>query len=424
MKQLLLAFLLFGIGALLYSQTYQITFAAQGSATTVDEVIATNLSTDESVTLPGSETLTLQPVATNVENILENGNAAIFSNRQRGYSVVQLTSQANQNVNIHIIALDGRIVATCHRAIGPGTHRFKLTCETQGVYIANISTGSGQVGLKFCQGKALDNSINYIGVSENSQVLKSAGADNVLQYSADDYISYSISSGDLTTMVVECPAGDKKITADMVECVDGDGNNYPVVKIGTQTWMAKNINTSKYMDGTTIPYMSTKEDWAAIPDNNSGRGYGYIREEDADLYGALYTYGSAVKGTQFSGSHIQGVCPNGWHIPSDAEWKTLANYLGGTYYAGDKLKSKGVTLWKESPNSVGDNSSGFDALPGGYRRAYDGASVSIGYYANWWSSNQYNATYGYYCRLAYSSSNVSLSYFEKTYGFYVRCLKD
>jgi len=424
MKQLLLTLLLVLGSARLCAQTYEISFVAQGDATSVDEVVATNLTTSESVVIPGGEVLTLQLVSTDINNVKAHGSATITSNVGNNYSEMHFTTNTDQEILIQLIALDGRVLANYKQNVQPGNHTFRLAGDSQGIYIVNIATGSDYIGLKFYQSRSSVSAINHITSHIQSQELKSTNAEHVLSLSPDDHISYAIRSGDYTTMIVECPSGDKTLTADMVECVDGDGNYYPVVKIGSQTWMAKNINTSKYTDGTEIPYKATKEEWGAIPDHNSGRGYSYIREEYADLYGALYTYGSAVNGTPLSGAHIQGVCPNGWHIPSDAEWKTLADYLGGTYYAGNKLKACGFELWKESPNGKGDNSSGFNALPSGYRRAYDGASTSIGYYANWWSSNQYNSTYAYYCRLSYSNSNIELSYYEKTYGFCVRCIKD
>ncbi len=424
MKQLLLVLIVVFSCTLLCSQTYEITFSAQGDATTVDEVIATNLSTDESVTIPGDGTLTLQATATSIDRVESMENFELFTNLSEGYSEIHLFSTTDQEVSIQIIGLDGRILTSHKQRIPYGSHSFRLTGESKGIYLARVLMKDGARGLKFIQSKIGDNRISYAGNVENHEMLKASHAAYTLSYSPDDHISYAISSGDFVTMIVECPAGDKTIIADMHECIDGDGNHYPVVKIGTQTWMAKNINTSKYMDGTEIPYIATTAEWGALPDHNSGKGYGYFLVEEGDLYGAIYTYGAAVNGIPLSGTPIQGVCPNGWHIPSDAEWKTLSNHLGGTAYASNKLKSTRSDLWKYSPNGISNNSSGFNALPSGYRTAYNGAANLGGYYARWWSSNQYSSSWAYYCELTYANSGVYLSYWEKSVGICVRCLKD
>jgi uncharacterized protein (TIGR02145 family) len=123
-----------------------------------------------------------------------------------------------------------------------------------------------------------------------------------------------------------------------------------------------------------------------------------------------------------SPSGVQGVCPTGWHMPSDAEWTYLTNYLGGSNVAGYKLKEAGTTHWN-SPNTGATNESGFTALPGGYRNFLDtfGYVGSLGY---WWSSTELNATYAWNRYLYYLNSYIYSSYYFKTNGFSVRCLRD
>jgi len=130
--------------------------------------------------------------------------------------------------------------------------------------------------------------------------------------------------------------------------------------------------------------------------------------------------GEASSTTNPSG--IQGVCPAGWHLPSDAEWTELTDYLGGTTGAGGKLKETGTTHWN-SPNTGATNETGFTALPGGYR--YDfGTFYYIGFYGYWWSASEFNATSAWYRGMGYSNSNVGRDYYYKELGFSVRCLRD
>jgi uncharacterized protein (TIGR02145 family) len=159
---------------------------------------------------------------------------------------------------------------------------------------------------------------------------------------------------------------------------DIDGNYYKVVKIGSQIWMAENLKTTHYSDGTIIPLLEDSVSWINLDYTSKAYCYYNNRVEYSDIYGALYNWAAAMNGTSSSNlnpSGVQGVCPDGWHLPSDSEWKELEMYLGmsqieanksgnrGTVEGG-KLKSSGYTYW-ESPNTGATNSSGFTALPSG-----------------------------------------------------------
>ena len=150
-----------------------------------------------------------------------------------------------------------------------------------------------------------------------------------------------------------------------IKVKDVEGNTYSTVTIGTQTWMAENLKTTKFNDGDTIPYLPTSPDYLnynADWINNpipSTPAYTWYNNDEATYkspYGALYTYFAVA---------TNKLCPTGWHVPSDAEWTTLTNYLGGLSIAGGKLKESGAVHW--TFNNTSDNSSGFTGLPGGYR---------------------------------------------------------
>lgn len=131
--------------------------------------------------------------------------------------------------------------------------------------------------------------------------------------------------------------------------------------------------------------------------------------------------GSASSSANPSG--VQGVCPTGWHLPSDAEWKKLTDYLGGESVAGGKLKETGTTHQK-SDNTGATNESGFTALPGGYRGPY-GSFFYIGNFGYWWSATENNATKAWYCYVSYFKSDAKREYdLGKDVGFSVRCVKD
>ncbi len=140
------------------------------------------------------------------------------------------------------------------------------------------------------------------------------------------------------------------IVAEDAPVADYDGNSYMTVKIGNQIWMAENLRSTHYNDGTPIPNFTY---------NNS--------DADVITYGRLYSWAAVMKGSASSNSnpsHVQGVAPAGWHIPSRAEWQQLIDYLGGVSIAGGKLKEEGVAHWT-NPNEGATNLSKFSALPAG-----------------------------------------------------------
>jgi uncharacterized protein (TIGR02145 family) len=172
---------------------------------------------------------------------------------------------------------------------------------------------------------------------------------------------------------------------------DIDGNVYNTVTIGTQTWMKENLKTTHYANGTAIPLITGNSNWEALTDTSKAYcWYDNDSATNANTYGALYTWSAAMNGAASSSSSpssIQGVCPTGWHLPSDDEWTTLTDYLGGEAVAGGKLKETGTTHW-QSPNEGATNESGFTALPGGYRYFIPDTFYYIGNYGYWWSSTE------------------------------------
>jgi uncharacterized protein (TIGR02145 family) len=193
---------------------------------------------------------------------------------------------------------------------------------------------------------------------------------------------------------------------------DQDGNVYKTVTIGTQTWMAENLRTIKYNDGTAIPNVTDNHEWENL---TTGAYCNYNNTTSVDTiatYGRLYNWYAV---------NTAKLCPTGWHVPTDAEWTTLTDYLGETSVAGGKLKETGTTHWY-SPNKGATNESGFTALPVGIR-GYVGFSY-FGSYGYWWSATGYAATNAYYLAMSYSSSNVHRDPFDKMFGFSIRCLRD
>jgi len=195
--------------------------------------------------------------------------------------------------------------------------------------------------------------------------------------------------------------------------IDIDGNVYSTVSIGTQTWMKENLKVTHYADRTAIPLVTDDAKWA---DLTTGAYSWYNNNETTykATYGALYNYYSVSTGR---------LCPTGWHVPSDEEWTTLIDYLGGFTVVGGKLKETDTIHW-QSPNTGATNETGFTALPGGYRGWLDGSFGDIGNYGFWWSSTEYYTNSAWNRHMYYNDSIVSRYYNNNKIGFSVRCLRD
>jgi len=200
--------------------------------------------------------------------------------------------------------------------------------------------------------------------------------------------------------------------------IDVEGNVYKTITIGSQTWMAENLKTTKYNDGTPIANITSQNTWDA-----STTGAYCWPNNDAILYketyGALYNWYAVNSGK---------LCPPGWHIPSDAEWTTLIQYLGGESVGRDKLKESTGDHWL-SPNAGVTlntstwNTSGFSAVPSGYRY---GSFAPVGYLAIWWSSTEANQ-FDTICRRLDTQNVMPFNTFASRrngFGVSVRCIKN
>ena len=213
-------------------------------------------------------------------------------------------------------------------------------------------------------------------------------------------------------------------TWDNSPITDIDGNEYSTVLIGDQIWMAENLRVVRFADGTPIPKIEDDTAWAAIV--YPGKAYCWYENDSASYaatYGALYNYEAAKRGYEtYNPKMVQGVCPDGWHMPDNREWASLINYLGGDEIAGGKLKEAGTTHW-QNPNTGATNESGFTALPGGYRSNY-GRFFNLGLGA-YWAHNTDRYTYNdWFYWLYYTNNDIRKVRPSFTDAYSVRCLKD
>jgi uncharacterized protein (TIGR02145 family) len=212
---------------------------------------------------------------------------------------------------------------------------------------------------------------------------------------------------------------------------DVDANPYSTVTIGAQVWMASNLKTTKYNEGTAIPEAQNPT-VTVIPTTGAYYWYNNDMTTYKDTYGALYNWYSvdnnlATKNASNGGKNI---CPSGWHVPTYTEWNILTTYLGGISVAGGKLKEVGTVHWT-GPNTGATNESGFTALPGGFSNFnFSGSSHPLyssynGERGYWWSSSTYSTYFESILKIQYSSSTGDSGYTDPPDQFLsVRCVKD
>jgi uncharacterized protein (TIGR02145 family) len=196
---------------------------------------------------------------------------------------------------------------------------------------------------------------------------------------------------------------------------DYDGNIYNSVVIGTQVWLTENLKTTRYNNGDPIE-TTTPADLNIFDEYNPPYQWAYEGlESNVAIFGRLYTWHAATDS--------RGVCPAGWHLPSDAEWTVLTGFLGGESVAGGKLKEAGTSHWQD-PNTGATNTTGFKGLPGGFRH-YNGTFDFSGFNGYWWSSTLDNSGYAWTRILSYDSFDITRNnYLDPAMGASVRCLRD
>ena len=183
--------------------------------------------------------------------------------------------------------------------------------------------------------------------------------------------------------------------------------------------MSENLKTTRYRNGGLIPNETVNTAWG----NLTTGAWSYYNNDVSNnaIYGKLYNWYTTLGDT---------LCPTGWGVPTNSKWNTLTTYLGGESVAGGKMKSAGTAYWND-PNTDATNSSGFSALPGGYRghtyKSYDGSFRDISYFAFFWSATEYFNYYAWSRYLYFNYGNVfkpsDVDYY-KSVGASVRCLRD
>ncbi|MDD4971618.1 MAG: fibrobacter succinogenes major paralogous domain-containing protein [Paludibacter sp.] len=400
---------------------YTISFTGSGASSMVGSVNVQNLTKGTLVTLSNAESLNLTDSKTPVNEVRQDElMLKLVADKATGQSKVSFLSTQQGMAQLALFSTDGKKLACVNQYLEMGVATFRLTVP-KGLFLLTINGNGFRYKSKFINQSNLENkpdiSFQGIAVNEEPSLQKIKKSLVTMEYATGDRLLFKGISGNYSTIVTDIPTGDKIINFDFVECKDANGNNYSTVLIGTQRWMAENLQATKYRNNEDIVNTTENVSWSSLSvgswcnfNNDVAKG---------DKYGKLYNW--------YAVADVRNIAPVGWHVATDAEWSLLINAEGGSTMAGGKLKESGLTSWK-TPNLNATNESGFNALPGGYRH-YGGAfyDVNMNFYSDngyWWTSTQTSVGWAFSRTMYYSSGSTYQDIVAKQSGFSVRCIKD
>lgn len=407
--------LLFVISFSSFGINYTINFTGSGVSTTVDDVIVQNLTQGTSVTVPSGNVLRLLDTTTSVESLKFADEAIHIYPNSDGKSMISFFSKQAGETQINVVNIAGMKIAGLSIMLQSGINSFQLS-PPNGVSIIQVLGNNYSYSTKILNQINTTNKleIKYVGIQKigNSGIQKVKNSETTMLYTSGDQLIFKAISGNFSTIVADIPTESKTINFDFTACVDADGNNYTTVLIGSQTWMAENLKTTKFNDNSDVPLVTLNTAW----NNLSTPGYSWYNNDETtykNKYGALYNWYAVNAGN---------LAPTGWHVPSDAEYTTLTTYLGGLTVTGGKLKEKGILNWT-TPNTGATNQTGFTALPSGYRNV-NGTYANVNSTTLFWSTTPGATIYAYGRRLDFNQNAVTAQSYQKVFGFSVRCIKD
>jgi uncharacterized protein (TIGR02145 family) len=426
MKRLLFLLTIFCV-LNLNAQNYLISFTGTGASTTINRIIVENLTTGVTIILNGDDVLQLVTTV-GISDISTDGysNIEIYPNPMTDRATLMVSPPVEGNAVISVYDVAGKQVFKADRYLENCNQEFTLSGFKHGTYIINVSGNNYHLSGKLVSAGTTDKMSIHDKESHKTSSFnkgfeseyKGTSGTVDLEYNPGDILKLTAEADDYATVTTLIPTEDKSLEFKFVSCTDGDGYNYPVVEIGDQTWMAKNLRTVSYRNseliGTTDPAALdiSSEDMPKYVWAYSGL------ESNVDIYGRLYTW--------YAVTDSRSVCPIGWHLPTDSEWTALTNYLGGATNAWIKLRESGDAHWMAGTTmNTATNETGFTALPAGDRDEKFGFR-NMSLQEAWWSATEHGDTEAWYRLIDFITDYLVQDYMAHTKkdGLSVRCLKD
>jgi uncharacterized protein (TIGR02145 family) len=332
-----------------------------------------------------------------------------------GICNITIDAREQGPASIFLLNICGELILHERVNLSGGCQTFSLSGIGTGIYLIRVDTGSSSYTSRII---SMNPSSGMPNMSHSksgwgSGKLKNNNSAIVFPYNTGDLLKITGKSGIYRTVMMMVPTQDQTVSFDFINCTDAANNHYAVVKVGDQIWMAENLRTTKYRNGDAIPGNITNAAWGNLR-TGAFSWYNQDSVKYAQDFGGLYNW--------YSVNDPRSIAPEGWHVPTDAEWTALSTYLGGVNNAGGMLKESGYKHWR-SPNSRATNETGFTALPGGYR-FQNGTYDEIKTWCVWWCSTSSGSTLAPTRAVFYNSFELGRDLSDKRDGFTIRCIRD
>jgi uncharacterized protein (TIGR02145 family) len=404
---------LIAVPGLCFSQNIPVTFTCSGEVNSIDSVMVTarNLTTNQTLTFPGSATLILSGDAGAGILPASGFDASVYPNPFAGNSRLRVETGQPGIVGISVHDLAGRKILERKDELTAGSYSYLLGLSRTGIFMVTLTFGEQAQTIRVVN-HLVEAGGDHIrlegsgGGGNQNTLLKKGGY--ALGFHWGDVVLYKCVGGDHTVILAHAPATSSQVRFEIefIKCQDKAGRHYPVVKIGNHHWMAENLGwlpeVHSSLNGETdyaryyvYGYEGDKPEEARATDNYK-------------TYGVLYNFKAAWE-----------ACPQGWHLPTREEWNVPETVLG--FFVGGKMKESGTAHWV-SPNNYGSNESGFTGLPGGCKG--NGMFEDIGQVGRFWTSSV-DDEYNSWSKSLWSiSSGLEENIELKRSGYAVRCVKN
>jgi len=428
----LLTLLMIGMIISVHAQkpTITLTFTADhnGQWVPLDSIFIENLTQGGDTTLYAPNTVLVLNYAAGIgDNQTTGGNVFSVSqnypNPVEGSTTLDLYLPGTENVLISVSDMMGRELVHREYRLARGSHSFTFYAGRESLYFLTARANQQSRTIKMFNTPSLSSlsgycKLEYGGNAGIPERHKAGGALTGFVFNLGDQLSYTASSALGERTIVDAPSGNQTYTFQYgiggIPCpgtptVTYGGQVYNTVLIGTQCWLKENLNVGTMIYGSQYQ-----------TDNSLIEKYCYDNiPANCDVYGGLYQWNEMMQYVTTPG--VKGICPDGWHLPTESEWIALTTYLGGWSIAGGKMKETDTLHWSP-PNTGATNETGYTALPGGYRYA-NAIFSSLTYWTIFWSSNEQDSN-AWMTYLSYIYATIELSNTIKDYGCSVRCLRD
>lgn len=446
--KIILSTLALGLFVTAYCQkpSLELTFTAEnnGQYVPLDSILIENLTQDGDTTLYAPDTLLSLQYTLGINETDLTKNAFIiyqnYPNPFRGKTEVDLYLPEKEHIKISVRDILGRELTHYEKKLNPGNHSFAFYPGNQKYYLLTVTGKQTSQTIKMLN---INNNTTFKGkckivynkYKDNSNDSKSREAINNFRFNLGDKLKFTAFTDVEETEITDIPSDSQTYTFQFdgwTPCpgiptvTDIDGNIYNTVQIGSQCWMKENLRTTTYRNGTPIPNITDDSIWSTL---TTGAYVWYDNDVSwKGLYGALYNWHTTVDSN--------GLCPSGWHVPTNDEWLVLSDSIGGpgsphgNWYKscrqvnsplGVGCKTTEHPRWNESDEN-GTDKYGFSGLPGGYHIGINIPFNYIGKEGFWWSSSSDPGTW--YRSLKYNSGNIHIDLTNDKSGLSVRCIRD